>query len=96
MIKTRSLTQEEREALQNALVEKFGVDENTISTESISSTVSKEMRQDAIVAVIVATICMLLISGSDLRIFVLPAAQFLPFSMTFWWYLRSMPLPEYL
>ena len=32
VIKTRSLTQEEREALQNALVEKFGVDENTIST----------------------------------------------------------------
>ena len=60
VIKTRSLTQEEREALQNALVEKFGVDENTISTESISSTVSKEMRQDAIVAVMVATICMLL------------------------------------
>ena len=60
VIKTRSLTQEEREALQNALVEKFGVDENTISTESISSTVSKEMRQDAIVAVVVATICMLL------------------------------------
>ena len=60
VIKTRSRTQEEREALQNALVEKFGVDENTISTESISSTVSKEMRQDAIVAVIVATICMLL------------------------------------
>ena len=60
VIKTRSPTQEEREALQNALVEKFGVDENTISTESISSTVSKEMRQDAIVAVVVATICMLL------------------------------------
>ena len=63
VIKTRSLTQEEREALQNALVEKFGVDENTISTESISSTVSKEMRQDAIVAVVVATICMLLYIG---------------------------------
>ena len=44
----------------NALVEKFGVDESTISTESISSTVSSEMRRDAIVAVIVATICMLL------------------------------------
>ena len=42
------------------LVEKFGVDDSTISTESISSTVSSEMRRDAIVAVIVATICMLL------------------------------------
>ena len=60
VIKTRSLNQEEREALKNALVEKFSVDENTISTESISSTVSKEMRQDAIVAVLVATVCMLL------------------------------------
>ncbi len=28
VIKTRSLTQDEREALQNALVEKFGVDES--------------------------------------------------------------------
>ena len=54
VIKTRSLEQSEREALKDALVEKFGVDESTISTES------KEMRQDAIVAVIVATICMLL------------------------------------
>ena len=60
VIKTRSLNQSEREALQNTLVEKFGVDESTISTESISSTVSSEMRRDAIVAVIVATICMLL------------------------------------
>lgn len=60
IIKTRSLTQEEREALQDTLVERFGVDESTISTESISSTVSKEMRQDAVVAVVVATICMLL------------------------------------
>ena len=60
VIKTRSLNQSEREALQSALVEKFGVDDSTISTESISSTVSSEMRRDAIVAVIVATICMLL------------------------------------
>lgn len=60
IIKTRSLTLDEREALNQALVDKFGVDESLISAESISSTVSKEMRQDAIVAVIVATIFMLL------------------------------------
>ena len=35
VIKTRSLNQSEREALQSALVEKFGVDDGTISTESI-------------------------------------------------------------
>ena len=33
VIKTRSLNQSEREALQSALVEKFGVDDSTISTE---------------------------------------------------------------
>jgi SecD/SecF fusion protein len=60
IIKTRSLSLDEREALNQALVDEFGVDESLISAESISSTVSAEMRQDAIVAVVVATILMLL------------------------------------
>ncbi|MCI5901265.1 MAG: protein translocase subunit SecD [Blautia sp.] len=60
IIKTRSLTLDEREKLNQALVDNFGVDDSLISAESISATVSKEMRQDAIVAVIVATIFMLL------------------------------------
>ena len=60
IIKTRSLTLDEREALNKALVDKFGVDESLIQAESISSTVSSEMRSDAVVAVIVATIFMLL------------------------------------
>ena len=41
------------------MVDNFDVDEALISTESISSTVSSEMRQDAFVAVVVATLCML-------------------------------------
>ena len=60
IIKTRSLSLQEREALNQALVDSFDVDESLISAESISSTISSEMRRDAIVAVIVATICMLL------------------------------------
>ena len=60
IIKTRSLNLQEREALNQALADTFGVDPALISAESISSTVSSEMRQDAVVAVIVATICMLL------------------------------------
>ena len=59
VIKTRTLSQEEREKLDNVLVEKFNVDDSLITTESISSTVSSEMRRDAVVAVIVATLCML-------------------------------------
>ena len=60
IIKTRSLDLSEREALNKALEEKFGVDTSLITAENISSTVSSEMRRDAIVAVIVAAIFMLL------------------------------------
>lgn len=60
IIKTRALSLDEREELNKALVKEFDVDENLIQAENISATVSKEMRQDAIVAVLVATVCMLL------------------------------------
>ena len=60
IIKTRELSLDERTELSQKLNEKFGVDESTITAESISSTVSNEMRQDAIVAVIIAAICMLI------------------------------------
>lgn len=60
VLKTRTLSLEEREALNVMLVETFGVEESTISSQSISSTVSNEMRQDAIVAVIVACVAMLI------------------------------------
>ena len=60
VIKTAELSLETRQALNAALVSKFGVDEAGITAESISSTVSVEMRSDAFVAVILATVCMLL------------------------------------
>lgn len=60
IFKTQTLDLEKREAFNQAMVDNFGVDENAITAENISSTVSSEMRQDAIVAVLVATICMLL------------------------------------
>lgn len=58
-IKTRTLSLEEREAVNVVLVENFGVDETTITSQSISSTISSEMRSDALIAVIISTICML-------------------------------------
>lgn len=60
VIKTRALELGEREALNKALAENFGVDESLITAESISSTVSNEMKADAVIAVIIATICMLI------------------------------------
>ena len=60
IIKTKTLDLDTREALNQALEEDFGVDASTITAENISSTISSEMRKDAIVAVIAATICMLI------------------------------------
>lgn len=60
IIKTRTLTVEERQALDQAMVDNFGVEAEKITAESISGAISKEMKEDAIIAVIIATICMLL------------------------------------
>ena len=60
IIKTVTLELDQREELNKAMADEFKVDESLITAENISSTVSNEMRQDAVVAVIVATICMLL------------------------------------
>ena len=59
VLKTRTLSLEEREALNAMLVKEFGVKVETIHTQSISSTISGEMRTSAIVAVIVACFFML-------------------------------------
>ena len=60
MIKTPTLSLEQRDALNQMLVEKFSVEESSIECQNISSLISSEMRSDAIVAVIVSCICMLI------------------------------------
>ena len=60
VIKTVTLSLSEREKVNKALEDNFGVKESDITAENISSTISNEMRQDAVIAVIVATIFMLL------------------------------------
>lgn len=59
MFKTQTLDLEKREAFESYMQNEFGVKEE-IATENISSTVSSEMRMDAVIAVIIATIFMLL------------------------------------
>ena len=70
VIKTRTLTVDEREEMETVLDEQFGVDADNIQSETISATISNEMKSDAVVAVIIATILMLLyiwIRFSDFR-----------------------------
>ena len=60
IIKTRELSLEERDALNNALVQSFGVDAEKITAENISAAVSTEMKKDAIWATVWATLLMLI------------------------------------
>ena len=60
IIKTIELSQDQRAELTNTLVEQYGVDETLIQNENISAKVSGEMRADAIKAVLIATVCMLI------------------------------------
>ncbi|MCD7744206.1 MAG: protein translocase subunit SecD [Lachnospiraceae bacterium] len=59
-IKTNVLDLDQREEVSEALQEAYDLDATAITYESISATVSNEMRQDAVVAVIVAALCMLI------------------------------------
>ena len=57
VIKTNELTVEERSKLEDALKAAYDIEE--YQTEEIAASVSAEMKSDAIVAVIIASLCML-------------------------------------
>ncbi len=59
IFKTRTLTVEERERFKDAMVENFSADAEKITAETISSTISSEMQSDAVLAILIATACML-------------------------------------
>ncbi len=59
IFKTRTLTLEERTSLNEMLESKFNVTEESITSQSIGSTISGEMRSQSTIAVIVAVLCML-------------------------------------
>ena len=60
IFKSQTLDLNGREEFSQYMGENYGVAATDITTENISSTVSSEMRSDAVVAVVIATICMLL------------------------------------
>lgn len=60
IFKTNSLDMDTREALTRMFLENFGVDEQMITTETISSTISDEMTTNTLLAVAVAIVLMLI------------------------------------
>jgi len=70
IFKTSTLDVDTREELNEMLSTEFGVDETNIMSETISSTISDEMKSDTILAVAIAIVCMLIyirIRFSDIR-----------------------------
>ncbi len=60
IFKTRALEAEERDELEQLLRTNFGVTQDKIEMETISATVSGEMKREAIMSVLVATLCMMI------------------------------------
>ena len=59
IFKTKTLSSEERDAIRDMLVADYGVVDTKITVESISSTISGEMQKEALVAILIASLCML-------------------------------------
>ena len=59
-VKTVELSEKKRDALTKSLVKTYSVEEKNIQYQNISASVSDEMKMDAIVAVVIAAICMLI------------------------------------
>lgn len=59
IIKTKSLDQETRKKLVDALCTEYEITDESISIEDVSATISGEMKQTAILAVVVSCIAML-------------------------------------
>jgi len=59
-VKSVELSEDQRNNVTNTLLDKYSVEEKNIQNRNISASVSDEMRVDAVVAVLIAAICMLL------------------------------------
>lgn len=60
IFKSNTLNVEQREALNRMFADNFGVEESLITSETISSTISNEMKTDTILAVVISIVCMLI------------------------------------
>lgn len=60
LIKTKSLDMATRNAVQSALMDKYGIGQDSFTIQDVSGTISGEMKKNAFLSVVVACICMLI------------------------------------
>lgn len=59
-VRTTALTEQQDADARRQISEKFGLSQDKIESETISASVSSEMKQDALLATLIAAVCMLL------------------------------------
>lgn len=60
VFKSNALAKEQREQVEELLLAEFGVTQDKVVMETISSTISDEMKRDTVLAVCIAIVCMLI------------------------------------
>lgn len=60
IVKTKSLDTETRNAVQTALMDKYGIEQNNFTIQDVSGTISGEMKKNAFLSVVAACVCMLI------------------------------------
>lgn len=60
VFKSNALVKEQREQVEELLLAEFGVTQDKVVMETISSTISDEMKRDTVLAVCIAIVCMLI------------------------------------
>lgn len=59
-VRTTALTEDQANEVRTGLADKFGVEQGQVESETISASVSDEMKTDAVVATLIAIVCMLI------------------------------------
>ncbi len=60
IIKTKSLEMDVRNEVQQAIMDKYGIGNDSFTIQDVSGTISSEMRKNSVISIVVACICMLI------------------------------------
>ena len=60
IIKTKSLDMETRNAVQDALKEKYGIENDSFTIQDVSGTISAEMKKNSVLSIVISCVCMLI------------------------------------
>ncbi|MDO5388219.1 MAG: protein translocase subunit SecF [Clostridia bacterium] len=60
IIKTKSLEVETRNEIQEALKDKYGIENDSFTIQDVSGTISSEMKKNSVLSIVISCVCMLI------------------------------------